>query len=319
VTKGRRRWAFVTLIAVLTVAAATVVMTTRTAAQSATQIDQTAALRIAASNRTTPAAATPAPTGEAMTTTSPPKPRPRITPTLRTTAPGTGSKSRAKISTGKTGSKAAAPSGGGVLGTGRIRYGRAYTGRGTFYGATGAGNCSYPASSNLMVGAMNQLDYGNSQACGAYLEVTGPSGKTITIRVVDRCPECAAGAIDLSRQAFAELAAPSTGQITIHWRLLSPALSGPITYTYKSGSSQYWCAIQVRNHRNPVHSLAVKVNGAWKNLPRQDYNYFVSADGAGCGGPIRTRDIYGNQVVDSGIKISPDAVQSGHSQFGIPR
>jgi expansin (peptidoglycan-binding protein) len=201
---------------------------------------------------------------------------------------------------------------------GRIQYGKTYSGRATFYGATGGGNCSYEASSDLMVGAMNQVDYDNSRSCGAYLAVTGPSGKTITIKVVDRCPECPPGAIDLSRQAFILLASASTGQIPITWKLVSPALSTPVSYVYKSGSSQYWCGIQVRGHRNPVATLELKTGGGWQRIPRQEYNYFVSENGAGCGGTIRITDIFGHRLTDSGIGIRPDTAQRGHAQFTAP-
>ncbi len=206
----------------------------------------------------------------------------------------------------------------GASGAGRIQYGRTYTGHATFYAATGAGNCSYEASADLMVGAMNQQDYDNSRACGAYLAVTGPTGTTIRIKVVDRCPECPPGAIDLSREAFTKLAPASAGLIQISWKLVSPGLAGPVAYKYKSGSSQYWCGIQVRNHRNPIRSLALKVNGSWKDVPRLEYNYFVSAGGAGCGSAIRITDIFGHRLVDSGIDIAPDQVQSGHAQFSGP-
>jgi expansin (peptidoglycan-binding protein) len=199
-------------------------------------------------------------------------------------------------------------------GTGRIQFGRTYTGTATFYGATGAGNCSFEASSNLMVGAMNQTDYENSQACGAHLSVTGPNGK-VTIRIVDRCPECPPGAIDLSQEAFAKIAPVSAGRVSISWKLLSPAGLGPVAYRYKTGSSQYWCGIQVRNHRNPVRSVQVKSGSAWKTLERQEYNYFVSHGGVGCGGAIRVTDIYGNRLTDTGIRISPDKTQQGKFQF----
>ena len=199
-------------------------------------------------------------------------------------------------------------------GTGRIQFGKTYTGRATFYAATGAGNCSFEASGDLMIGAMNQRDYANSQACGAHLSVTGPKG-TVTIKIVDRCPECPPGAIDLSRQAFAKIAPISAGRVPISWHLLSPSGLGPVSYRYKTGSSQYWCGIQVRNHRNPVRSLQVKTGNSWKSLERQDYNYFVSDGGSGCGGAIRVTDIYGNQITDTGIRISPDQTQRGTSQF----
>ena len=166
---------------------------------------------------------------------------------------------------------------------------------------------------------MNHADYENSQACGAYVEVTGPTGTTITVRIVDQCPECRPGDIDLSAEAFAHLAEPSAGRIPISWTLLSPALDGPVAYRYKEGSSQWWCGIQVRDHRNPVRTLEVLVDGSWQSLPRQSYNYFVSADGSGCGSTIRVTDIYGNRVTDSGITVSPGTVQPGAAQLGPPR
>src|SRR4051812_30071915 len=70
------------------------------------------------------------------------------------------------------------------------------TGQGTYYDATGAGNCSFDATPNdLMVAAINHVDYGTAQWCGACLEVTGPNG-TVTVRVVDQCPGCAKGDLD---------------------------------------------------------------------------------------------------------------------------
>ena len=145
--------------------------------------------------------------------------------------------------------------------------------------------------------------------------MTGPSGKRITIRVADRCPECPPGAIDLSREAFTRLAPAITGRIDITWRLISPALGSPVSYRYKTGSSQYWCGTPVLAHRNPVRTLQLRSGGPWRRIPRQDYNYFVADSGAGCGGTIRITDIYGNRLTDSGIAIRPGSVQRGHAQF----
>lgn len=252
----------------------------------------------------------------AATTTAP-------TATAKVTSKTTTSASASAKSTSKTKSKAgkaaskntgSAKQGAGGSGKGRIQFGRTYSGRATFYAATGAGNCSFDATGDLMVVAMNQTDYENSQACGAHLSVAGPDG-TITVKVVDRCPECPPGALDLSRQAFAKIAPVSAGRVPITWRLLSPTGLGSVSYRYKTGSSQYWCAVQVLNHRNPIRSLQVKMGGTWVTLDREDYNYFVSAGGSGCGSTIRVTDIYGNQITDSGIKIAPDQTQRGQHQF----
>lgn len=275
----------------------------------------------------TSAPGTTAPTPVGPGTSAPPTTPPRtgtatgtLPPATTPTSPGTPTSPTAPPATTTTPQPAPSTSGrsGPILGAGRIQYGPTYTGEGTFYGATGEGNCSYEATTGRMIAAMNHTDYQNSQACGAHLAVTGPNGATVTVKIVDRCPECKPGDIDLSAEAFAKLAAPSAGRIRISWKLLSPALSGPVAYKYKDGSSQYWCGIQIRNHRNPVRSLEVQVNGAWKSLPRQEYNYFLSADGTGCGSTIRVTDVYGHHLVSSGIAIRPGVVQQGTGQFGAP-
>src|SRR5262245_49529075 len=73
------------------------------------------------------------------------------------------------------------------------------TGEATFYTwADGTGNCGYDATPfDLMVGAMNEADYANSAVCGSCVVVDGPRGQ-IRIRIVDRCPGCPSGGIDLS-------------------------------------------------------------------------------------------------------------------------
>jgi expansin len=240
-----------------------------------------------------------------------PAAKPKAKPKATAKKPKSKAKPSAKVSTP---AKGKASSG---KGTGRIQFGKTYTGAGTFYAANGEGNCSFEKTGDLMVGAMNQVDYENSQACGAHIAVTGPKG-TVTIRIVDRCPECPKGAIDLSREAFAKIAPTSAGKVSISWRLLSESTAKPVSYLYKTGSSRWWCAIQVRSHRNPVRSLQVKDNGEWKSLPRQNYNYFVSANGSGCGNKIRITDIYGNQLTDGGIDVRPDSIQRGDGQFPSP-
>lgn len=198
---------------------------------------------------------------------------------------------------------------------GRIKPGDVHHGVATFYDADGGGNCMFDPTDDLMVAAMNHTDYENSAACGAYLRVTGPRGDSVTVRVTDQCAKCPVGALDLSAQAFAKLASPSVGRISINWELISPRISEPVSLRYKSGSSRYWCAVQVLNHRNPVAKLEFRVRGAWRSIPRQDYNYFLSASGAGCGSQVRVTDIYGQVITVRGLELTPEAVQTGPAQF----
>ena len=199
--------------------------------------------------------------------------------------------------------------------------GATHTGEATYYNeADGGGNCSFdPTPQDLMVGAMNHTDYANSAICGAYVELVGPNG-TITIRIVDQCPECPAGNIDLSPSGFAKMAELAKGRVPITWRIVSPDISGPIRYRFKEGSSQWWTAVQIRNHRNPIAKLEFRdTNGQFVAMERQSYNYFLrpgSNQGLGPGPyTFRVTDSYGNLLTDSGIALRVAGEVAGSAQL----
>lgn len=153
----------------------------------------------------------------------------------------------------------------------------------TFYDADGAGNCSFAKSpGDLDVVALALPEYNDSAACGACLQVSGPKGD-VTVRVVDSCPGCEGSGVslDLSAQAFAKIAEPKQGRVKVSYRLVSCATAGNVAYHFKEGSSKYWTAIQVRNHRVPIKSVEYRKSGAWVAMNREDYNYFVEAKGVG--------------------------------------
>ncbi len=191
-------------------------------------------------------------------------------------------------------------------------------GEGTYYDADGTGNCSFPADSSRMVAAINAADYGTASWCGACLAVTGPNGDVV-VRVTDQCPGCAKGDLDLSKEAFAKIAAISAGRVPITWHEVDCSVNGPVSYEMKSGSSQYYAAIQVRNHRYPIAKLEAMAPGAaYKPVARVDYNYFVATGGLGPGPySLRVTDTRGNTIEDTGIAIGDGVVRVGASQFPV--
>lgn len=195
-----------------------------------------------------------------------------------------------------------------------------HNGEGTFYTfADGSGNCGFDATPNdLMVGAMNTVDYAGALICGTCASVQGPNG-TISIRIVDRCPECKQGDIDLSPLAFSFLADTSLGRIPISWHVIPCNVTGPITYHFKDGSNQWWTAVQIRNHRYPIMGLEYKTSdGSFKAVNRVQYNYFVEANGMGPGPfTFRVTDIYGHTLVDTGIVHIENGNVSGANQFPL--
>jgi expansin (peptidoglycan-binding protein) len=194
--------------------------------------------------------------------------------------------------------------------------GKSETGVATYYAATGAGNCSFDATpDDLDVAAMDAPEYDNSNVCGECVAITGPKGN-VTVRIVDQCPECEVGHLDMSQSAFAKIADVSAGKVPITWNVVECNVTGPLSYHYKDGSSQYWTAIQVRNSRLPIATLEIQNGSNFTAIDRADYNYFVDASGAGTGSvTVRVTSIDGEQVTDTLTAPASDVSVTGTAQF----
>jgi expansin len=182
------------------------------------------------------------------------------------------------------------------------------------------GNCSYPAppADGLFV-ALSPAEYDGAAACGSYLEVTGPGG-SVRAEVIDQCPPCQAGHIDLSEKAFAKLAPLAAGLIHVTYQVIAdPAVPGPVSLRVKEGSSAYWLALLPINTGNPVASVEVRsASHGWQELVRADYNYWIAASGMGAGPfTVRITDTLAHHVTLTGIGLDPGAVQTtGLDMYG---
>jgi len=192
------------------------------------------------------------------------------------------------------------------------------SGYATYYTwANGGGNCMFdPTPNDLMVGAMNAVDYAGSAACGSCVLINGPRGQ-VTIRIVDQCGDCPQGDIDLSPQAFERIADLAQGRVPITWKVVPCPVQGTIIYHFKEGSNQWWTAVQVRNHRHPIARFEYLTSqGTFATVNRTDYNYFVQPNGMGPGPyTFRVTDIFGHQLVDQGIPHVENGNVAGAAQF----
>jgi expansin (peptidoglycan-binding protein) len=190
--------------------------------------------------------------------------------------------------------------------------GTVHSGKATFYDSKGAGgNCSRPAApANRLYVALGPSEYAAGASCGGHLDVTGPRG-TVRVLVMDQCPECEPGHLDLSAEAFARIADPVQGVVKISYRaVVDPPLPGPLTFRVKEGASQWWFAVLVGDHGNPLRAVEVWQGDSWRTATRQDYNYWLIASGAGPGPyRIRVTDVYGHRATASGIRMLPGQVQ----------
>ncbi|WP_431689259.1 expansin EXLX1 family cellulose-binding protein [Hahella sp. NBU794] len=191
-------------------------------------------------------------------------------------------------------------------------------GEGTYYFYNGGGHCSVPAPA-MLTAAMNQTDYNGSQACGGCVRVTNRNnGKSVVVRVDDSCPGCNPGDVDLTDAAFAQISPLEAGRIPISWDYVACDYPSLQLY-FMEGSSQWWTAVQVREQRYPVSRLAYRESGstgAYKEIGREDYNYFVERSGMGTGPfDLRITDIYGHVLEVGDIALQPGAPINTQQQF----
>lgn len=176
-------------------------------------------------------------------------------------------------------------------------------------GFTGGAALLDPIPSTMEITALNSADYNSNGVkaalAGAYLEVEGPKGST-TVYVTDLYPDGAVGALDLCPTSFAKIGDIVDGKIDIKWHVVKAPITGNVSYRIKEGSSQWWGAIQVRNHKYPVLKMEYYKDGQWINMEKMEWNHFVSTNMGTDAIKIRITDINGSRVTDTLPKL-PDS------------
>ncbi|MEY4519012.1 MAG: hypothetical protein RLZZ499_1611 [Cyanobacteriota bacterium] len=208
-----------------------------------------------------------------------------------------------------------------------LESGQTYEGRATFYDAAnpagGKGNSGYDVlSGDALAGitAINNVQWNGSEASGAFLEVSGPKQREgaapIIVQVSDQLYERADG-LDLSAEAFFEVAEPVDGVVDIEYKLVSPDDNFVTPYGYSIGqgivvegipeSNPYYGAIRLNNHRNPVESVdLLEEDGSLVSLERGSDNRFVLSTGSDVSGSqdLVVTDIFGQQVTLDDINLT---------------
>ncbi|KAG2235550.1 hypothetical protein INT48_003113 [Thamnidium elegans] len=100
----------------------------------------------------------------------------------------------------------------------------ANSGTATFF-TPNRGSCGWKNSPNDLIVAMNGKDMKNQSGksnknplCGKMVEITNSSGTKIRAKIVDTCPGCSKGDLDLSPAVFSKLAPLKKGVLKIQWK-----------------------------------------------------------------------------------------------------
>ncbi|CAE6477881.1 unnamed protein product [Rhizoctonia solani] len=94
---------------------------------------------------------------------------------------------------------------------------RANSGKGTWYNpSVGTGACGWRNKDSELVVALGPSKFKKVKKCGQSITVKS-GGKSVNVKVVDLCPSCGGGSVDLSPAAFKKLAPLSKGVIQVNW------------------------------------------------------------------------------------------------------
>ncbi|KAK2005132.1 barwin-like endoglucanase [Colletotrichum falcatum] len=196
------------------------------------------------------------------------------------------------------------------------------SGSSTFYGGnTSGGKCSfstYQIPSGLYGTAFSGQVWDSAAHCGACVRVTGPKGNSVVAMIVDECPECTKGHLDLFQDTFAQLGSLSDGVISTSYQFVKCGITSPIKLHNKSGTSAYWFSMQVLNHNEPVSTLEVSTDGgsSWKKTTRQPYNFFENSSGFGTDSvDVRVTSESGKTVIVKNVSVKSDSEHNAASNF----
>jgi expansin (peptidoglycan-binding protein) len=180
----------------------------------------------------------------------------------------------------------------------------------------GVGSCSFgPLPASGLYVSLASAQYAGGASCGSYLDVSGPAGH-VQAEVVDLCPGCTDGGLDMSEAAFSRVAPVAAGTAEVSYRLVrDPQPAARLELRVAQSASAGWLALQVIGNGNPLSSVAVAPAGAprpaqWQPLALNSDDYWAAPAGAGPGPfMIRITDVFGDRVVASGIQLLPGSVQ----------
>ncbi|KAI0456605.1 RlpA-like double-psi beta-barrel-protein domain-containing protein-containing protein [Xylaria acuta] len=197
----------------------------------------------------------------------------------------------------------------------------AVTGISTFYGGNlNGGTCSfstYTLPSGIYGTAFSGSEWHSAAHCGACMEVTA-NGKSIIAMIVDKCPECDAGHLDLFENAFKVLSPSSTDLLPTSYTFVDCPFSSPLILHNKSGTSPYWFSMQVVNANEAVSKLEVSTDGGstWQSTTRQDYNFFENSSGFRTDTvTVRVTGESGSTIVVENVSVASDLQVTAGSNF----
>ncbi|CAH0476001.1 unnamed protein product [Peronospora belbahrii] len=202
-----------------------------------------------------------------------------------------------------------------------------FTGDGTSYnlGQPSAGNCNMMSSldfATMDYVALNDAQWDGLQNCGRCAEVScvdercADQSKSIVVQILDRCPDCRYGDLDLSQSVFKTLTGSTPARYRIKWKLVTCPVLGNVKYCLKGGSNSYWLAVQPTNVATGIKHL--QINGKETIMLGSAY-YFLLDGGSQTQTDLSCMKIAMTDVNDNSmeetVSLTADKCTEGTRQF----
>ncbi|GLD97987.1 hypothetical protein PINS_up006684 [Pythium insidiosum] len=193
-------------------------------------------------------------------------------------------------------------------------------------GQTSAGNCNFMSmtpEASTKYAAINDAQWSGSMTCGRCAEVSciddrcADKSKKEIVYIVDRCPECKQGDLDVSPDVFKSVTGSGPSRLKTQWRFVSCPVQGNIKYCLKDGSNEFWTAVQPANVAKGVKSLTI--NGKTTSMVTSAYYFLIEGQGSAKADLTRLRvsvTSIDGEVIEDTVSLSAGKCVEGSAQFG---
>ncbi|KAG3020421.1 hypothetical protein PC121_g14415 [Phytophthora cactorum] len=161
-----------------------------------------------------------------------------------------------------------------------------FEGDGTTYtlGGVSNGNCNLMSWNSIAptnYGALNNEQWNNLGNCGRCAQVScideacADQTASAIVQIVDRCPECKYGDLDLSPSVFKTITGSDPSRLSIRWQFVDCPNPETVKICLKTGSNGFWVAVQLTNAVIGVKS--VSINGISASMINGAYYYLITS------------------------------------------
>ncbi|RLN20738.1 hypothetical protein BBJ28_00001034 [Nothophytophthora sp. Chile5] len=161
-----------------------------------------------------------------------------------------------------------------------------FEGDGTAYtlSEVSSGNCNFMSAISVAptnYAALNQVQWDDLANCGRCAEVSCideacvDQTATSIVQILDRCPECNYGDLDLSPTVFKTITGSDPSRLKIRWQFVDCPNPGNVEICVKSGSGPFWMAVQPTN--TVVGVETVTINGRGTTMLNGAYYFLLES------------------------------------------